>query len=110
VFNDASMMLQAAAEGHGVAMARWALVEAELAAGRLVRPFPGRIPCEHAYYLVTAEPTADLARVQSFRRWLLDQVAATTATRSKLAADGLSPRPPRKRRRPRAPRLRRRSR
>ncbi len=115
VFTDASMMLQAAADGHGVAMARWALVEGELAAGRLVRALPGTIPCEHAYYLVTAEPTADLTRVQRFRRWLLDQVAATTANRSKLAADGPPSGTPRRRQRrirprPRPTRLRGRSR
>jgi LysR family transcriptional regulator, glycine cleavage system transcriptional activator len=116
VFTDASMMLQAAVDGHGVAMARWALAETELAAGRLVRPFPGTLPCEHAYYLVTAEATAGLARVQAFRRWLLDQVAATAANRSTLGGDGSSPPTPRRRQRqraaqrPRPTRLRRRSR
>jgi hypothetical protein len=106
-------MLQAAADGHGVAMARWTLVEGELAAGRLVRALPGTIPCEHAYYLVIAEPAADLTRVQRFRRWLLDQVAATTANRSKLAADGTPSGTPRRRQRrlrPRPTRLRGRSR
>jgi LysR family glycine cleavage system transcriptional activator len=97
VFTDASMMLQAAIDGHGVAMARWALVQGELAAGRLVRPFPGSIPCEHAYYLVTAEPAADLPRVQAFRRWLLDQVATTVASRSKLGGDGSTPKRPQRR-------------
>jgi LysR family glycine cleavage system transcriptional activator len=114
VFTDASMMLQAAVDGHGVAMARWALAEAELAAGRLVRPFPGILPCEHAYYLVTAESTAELDRVQSFRRWLLDQVAATAARRSTLGGDGSSSGTPRRRPRasnvPRPTGLRRRSR
>jgi hypothetical protein len=81
-----------------------------------VRPFPGTLPCEHAYYLVTADATAELARVQSFRRWLLDQVAATTASRSTLDGDGSTPGTPRRRRRraidrdPRPTRLRRRSR
>ena len=113
VFTDASMMLQAAVDGEGVALARWTLAEVELAAGRLVRPFPGTLPCEHAYYLVTAEAAADLPRVQSFRRWLLHQVAASAASRSTLEGDGSSRMPRRRARRadrPRPARLRRRSR
>ncbi len=38
--NDFSVILQAAVEGQGVAMARDLLVADDLTAGRLVRPFP----------------------------------------------------------------------
>ena len=70
VFTDASLTLQAAVDGHGVALGRRVLVEQELAAGRLVRPFAASVPCERSYYLVTSEHTAELPRVQAFRAWL----------------------------------------
>jgi LysR family transcriptional regulator, glycine cleavage system transcriptional activator len=80
IFNDASMMLQAAADGHGVAMARRVLVESDLAERRLVRPFDLALPAEQAYYLVASEQTAQFPKVQAFRSWLLDQVEARPVT------------------------------
>jgi LysR family glycine cleavage system transcriptional activator len=57
------------------------LVAGDLASGRLVRPFASSpaISTDRAYYLVTSEQTAELPRVQAFRAWLLDQVAAGEA-------------------------------
>jgi LysR family transcriptional regulator, glycine cleavage system transcriptional activator len=74
-FTDANLTLQAAADGHGVALGRHVLVARDLAAGRLVRPFPQSVPCEPAYYLVTAEHAADLPKVRRFRAWLVDEIA-----------------------------------
>ena len=79
IFNDASLMLQAAVDGHGIAMARQVLVEGELAAGRLVRPFQLALATEQAYFLVAPEQTAQLAKVRAFRTWIFDQVAARPA-------------------------------
>jgi len=73
VFTDASMTLQLAGEGRGIALGRRALVERDLAEGRLVRPFVPSIPSEPAYFLVSAAHTADLPRVQAFRSWVIDQ-------------------------------------
>jgi LysR family glycine cleavage system transcriptional activator len=75
IFNDANLMLQAAAAGHGVALARRVLVERDLAEGRLVRLFDLALPAEPAYYLITSEQTARLPKVQAFRAWLLDEVS-----------------------------------
>jgi LysR family glycine cleavage system transcriptional activator len=74
-FTDVNLTLQAAADGHGVAMGRRVLVARELASGQLVRPFAESIPCEQAYYLVTSEHAADLPKVRRFRAWLLDEIA-----------------------------------
>ena len=74
-FNDANLTLQAAVDGHGVALGRRVLVLRDLAAGRLVRPFAVTVPCEPAYYLVTAEHATDLPKVRAFRAWLLDEIA-----------------------------------
>jgi LysR family glycine cleavage system transcriptional activator len=88
IFSDGSMMLQAAADGQGVALAREVLVAGDLASGRLVRLFIGSppIPTDRAYHLVTSEQTAELPRVQAFRAWLFDQVAAGDAGARKRVA------------------------
>lgn len=75
VFNDANLMLAAAADGEGVALGRRVLAARDLGSGRLVRPFALELPTEQAYYLVTSDETAELPRVQAFRSWLLAEVA-----------------------------------
>ena len=78
VFSDASMMLQAAADGQGVAMGRGVLAARHLAARRLVRPFTGSLPSEQSYFLVASEQSADLPRVRAFRAWIVEEIAGLT--------------------------------
>ena len=63
--------LQAAIDGLGVALGRTALVEGDLATGRLVAPFDISLPIEAAYYVVAPEQTADLPKIEAFREWLI---------------------------------------
>ncbi len=72
-FTDSSMLLQAAAAGHGVALARGVLAQDELAAGRLVRPFTLSLPTEYAYYVVSPASRADEPAIVTFREWLLEE-------------------------------------
>jgi LysR family glycine cleavage system transcriptional activator len=67
--------LQAAAAGHGVALARSALVNEDLNNGTLVRPFASEMQAEFAYYL--AYPSSIRLRQPAieFRRWLLMQLS-----------------------------------
>jgi LysR family transcriptional regulator, glycine cleavage system transcriptional activator len=71
VFTDSGMVVQAAAEGQGVALARRVLAAGDLAAGRLVQPFDVSIPHDLAYYLVCPEATAEQPKIAAFRSWLL---------------------------------------
>ena len=80
-FTDANLTLQAAADGLGVAVGRRVLVEPELRSGRLVRPFAISVPADPSYYLVSAEHTADLPKVQDFHAWLRDEIGRQTADR-----------------------------
>ena len=66
-FTDAAMVVQAAAEGQGVALARTALAAWDLAAGRLVRPFDVSMPHDLAYYLVCPEASAERPRIAAVR-------------------------------------------
>lgn len=59
VFNDYNLVLEAAANGLGIALGRSRLVEQELAAGRLDRLHPLSVPNPRAYHLITPEPPLD---------------------------------------------------
>ncbi|OCK09514.1 LysR family glycine cleavage system transcriptional activator [Thalassospira sp. 11-3] len=76
-FNSGDMVIQAALMGHGVGMARTSLAAQDLKAGLLVRPFPQTVASSYAYYLTCPEENLNRPRVQSFIRWLKDEVAAT---------------------------------
>jgi LysR family glycine cleavage system transcriptional activator len=75
IFTDAALVVQAAAEGQGVALARRRLAAADLAAGHLIQPFEVTIPQDLAYYLVCPEATAQQPRIAAFRGWLLAEAA-----------------------------------
>lgn len=67
--------LQAAIDGLGVALGRSALVEGDLAAGRLIAPFDISLPIEAAYYVVAPEQSADRPNIKAFREWLITTLA-----------------------------------
>jgi LysR family glycine cleavage system transcriptional activator len=77
-FSDPGLVLSAAIDGVGVAIASKPLIEAEVTAGRLVVPFDIVIRRTQAYYLVAPEAIADRPIVNAFRRWLRSE-AATVA-------------------------------
>jgi LysR family glycine cleavage system transcriptional activator len=79
IFTDSGMVVQAAAEGQGVALARRVLAAGDLAAGRLIQPFDVTIPHDLAYYLVCPEATADQPKIAAFRSWLLAESRAQAA-------------------------------
>lgn len=74
-FSDSGLVLSAAIDGVGVALASKPLIEAEVAAGRLVVPFDIVIRRPQAYFLVTPEAIADRPVVRAFRAWLLEEAA-----------------------------------
>jgi LysR family transcriptional regulator, glycine cleavage system transcriptional activator len=79
-FNEAGGLLQAAAEGHGIALARATLVEDDFRSGRLVRLFDVAVVDRYAWYAVWRErsdKTADVAAdVAAFCHWLQAALAA----------------------------------
>ena len=74
VFNHSEMVLQAAAEGLGVALGRSVLVASDLAAGRLVKPFDLELPTQSAYYFVCPEGAIERPKVRAFRDFLFAEV------------------------------------
>ena len=71
VFSDADLMLDAAVNGQGVALARSMLVREHLSSGRLVMPFDISIPASSAYFAVTLAEVGERPEIKTFLAWLL---------------------------------------
>lgn len=80
-----ALVLQAAIDGRGVALASSVLTEDDLASGRLVRPFDFSFPVEFCYWVVCPRATADAPKTRAFREWLLRQVPATSGVSAFVA-------------------------
>ncbi len=72
-FNHSILGLEAAVDGLGVVLGIQELAAHDLAAGRLVAPFELSLAMHSAYYLVSAETSADRPKVVVFRDWLLEE-------------------------------------
>lgn len=84
VFNQASMAIDAAVDGQGIALARTALASWDLICGRLVRPLPQAFEAPYAFWIVCPKSTADLPKISAFRDWLLNEAAEDARRISKL--------------------------
>ncbi|WP_175024339.1 MULTISPECIES: transcriptional regulator GcvA [Burkholderia] len=74
--NNSAAVLQAAIDGHGVALARSVMARDDLATGRLVRLFPEiTFASPLAYYIVYRNECSGLAKLAAFRDWLLKEAA-----------------------------------
>ena len=76
ILNHASMLIDAAIDGQGIALARTILAASDLIAGRLVRPFQAAIPLRKTYWIVCPKVTRALPKIVAFRDWLFEEVAA----------------------------------
>ena len=80
VVEDMNVLIQAAIEGQGVALASAPLVQAEIEAGRLVRPFKINLSVELAFYAVYPKNRGGDPFVQTFVDWLKDEAGQTART------------------------------
>jgi LysR family glycine cleavage system transcriptional activator len=69
--NRASMLIDAAVDGHGIALARTTLAAWDLINKRLVRPFAVDLPLSKSYWIVCPKATASLPKLIAFRDWLV---------------------------------------
>jgi len=75
VLNRASMLIDAAIDGQGVALARTALAAWDLINGRLVRPIDVSLSMANTYWIVCPKATSALPKIKVFREWLLAEAA-----------------------------------
>ena len=73
--DDSILILDAAASGHGIALARSLLVACDLKSGRLERLFDLEVPAEYSYWMVWNPVSAKLPAIELFRAWLVEQLA-----------------------------------
>jgi LysR family transcriptional regulator, glycine cleavage system transcriptional activator len=69
-YQHSNLVVQAAEQGDGVALARSVLVSNALAAGRLVKPFDLALPANFAYYIVCPQGSEHRPKIKEFRLWL----------------------------------------
>lgn len=78
-FDQSIAAIQAAISGAGVALGRSPLVAADLAAGRLLRPFDEEVIAHGGYWLVYPPAGRERPKLASFRDWLLAEARADPA-------------------------------
>lgn len=78
-FNQSSLVIEAAANGRGVALAKLTLAQADLDAGRLVAPLQIATAVDFAYYLVHPKAKGRLPQVKAFISWIEAEAAAHEA-------------------------------
>ena len=76
IFNDSSHLVQAAAEGQGIALGRTTLLGNDERNGVLVRPFGIEAPSPRRFYLVYPPRIADSPKLAAFRAWLHAEIDA----------------------------------
>ena len=76
LLNRASMVIDAAINGQGIALARTTLAAWDIINGRLVRPFAESLRLSKTYWIVCPKATATLPKIATFREWLLAEASS----------------------------------
>ncbi|WP_428699585.1 transcriptional regulator GcvA [Stappia sp.] len=74
-FDDAGLLLKAVIGGQGVGLLPAALIETELADGRLVQLADSILLDAFAYYLVYPKGNGSRTKIDAFRSWMLNEAA-----------------------------------
>lgn len=73
--NNSAAVLQAAIDGHGVALARSVMVADDLKTGQLIRLYPDmKYSSALAYYMVYRQECQNKLKFVAFKTWLMDEV------------------------------------
>jgi LysR family glycine cleavage system transcriptional activator len=75
-FNQSSLVIEAAVNGRGVALAKRTLAQADLDAGRLVSPMQISTAVDFAYYLIHPKAKGRLPQVKAFNAWIKAEAEA----------------------------------
>jgi LysR family glycine cleavage system transcriptional activator len=86
VLNRVSMLIDAAVDGQGVALARTALAAWDIISGRLVRPVDVSLTMPNTYWIVCPKVTASVPKITTFRNWLLAEATEDAQRLETLAS------------------------
>jgi LysR family glycine cleavage system transcriptional activator len=78
------MIIDAAINGQGIALARTTLAAWDVINGRLVRPFAESLRLAKTYWIVCPKATASLPKIATFREWLLAEASSDLRQLKKL--------------------------
>ena len=79
------MLIDAAIDGQGIALARTTLAAWDLIGGRIVRPFDLSWPPAGTYWIVYPRAMAKVAKIGRFRDWLLAEAADDPGDSARLS-------------------------
>jgi len=85
VLNRASMLIDAAIDGQGIALARTALAAWDLINGRLVRPVDVSLRMANTYWIACPKAASNVPKIATFRDWVLAEAADDTRRLKALA-------------------------
>jgi LysR family transcriptional regulator, glycine cleavage system transcriptional activator len=85
VLNRASMLIDAAIDGQGIALARTALAAWDLINGRLVRPVEISLTMPKTYWFVCPKAASNVPKIATFRNWVFAEAADDTRRLKALA-------------------------
>jgi LysR family transcriptional regulator, glycine cleavage system transcriptional activator len=89
-YNQSSLVIEAAVNGRGVALAKRTLAQADIDAGRLVSPLGVSTEVDFAYHLVHPKAKARMPQVKAFAAWITREAEAhEAAVRSMDAGAGI---------------------
>jgi len=77
-FSNYDQLIQAALDGHGVALGRHPLLRQLLRERKLVAPFKKKVASSRAYYIVESAAAKTKVQVREFADWLVDATHAET--------------------------------
>jgi LysR family glycine cleavage system transcriptional activator len=86
ILNRASMLIDAAIDGQGIALARTALAAWDLINGRLIRPVDASLRMANTYWIVCPKAASSVPKIAIFRDWVLAQAADDTRRLKTLRA------------------------
>jgi len=78
-FVAGTLVMDAAREGQGLALATTSIAHDDLASGRLVRPMAESLATDCGYWLLTPATRRDRPDIAAFHTWILAEVAACFA-------------------------------
>ena len=78
------MLIDAAVDGQGVALARTTLAAWDLINGRLAKPFDLSLKLSKTYWIVCPKATSMKPKIKTFRDWLLAEAADDTRRLRKM--------------------------
>jgi LysR family glycine cleavage system transcriptional activator len=86
ILNRRSMLIDAAIDGQGVALARPTLAAWDLINGRIVRPFNIGLRLSKTFWIVCPKTSSTKPKIKTFREWLLAEAADDARRLKKLFA------------------------